>query len=862
MEGGKPHPAATGGGASSSHHAAAAAAADVAVDEAFARDLYVSQLMELGDDDWSSFAPPMDRVGSTSSLAAGAAGSRAQPIVIDDDDDAPAATAAARTVQLYVPPPLRSGGRRTVATRQQPAPARSATAFLPRPPGGAATADIGTSSTATLPQGLPAAMAPSTELSLRPGGLIAGGAAAPRHGGRRPAARMAARAAPGTGHARGAGNGRWARAENLMAALQANPRPNVAQFGRIWTRIAAADRQLTAAAAAADTPAAVTATTGEGSHAAPAVSAGKCGQHRTPAISAGKGGAAGGMEEEEEVHRNVANENDSVSSKRQALLADRDTPAVFAGMEDGHDNDWYDSVIRDAVIAELQEDPELHGPLPVQYLTKSPVVAQPPPRATAAAIAGEEEEEEGEFSMPNFYKKWGLRPSDLDPDEAGPSTRRPRVLPLADGDLPTFDCGICFDTLPMLDLFRGLPCDHKYCLECMTTYIDGKVREGAVPVACPDPECADGGDGGAGVLHPEGCKKAIDFAAFTDWGLRLAEGAVPHDRRAYCPNRRCGILLETSGEAEPGHGGVPGVPAPAVRDVRRGVEHGGRRRPPGLLQGARGRHGEEARRRAAVEGVPPNARMLVERTAGCRVMSCRCRMVFCYLCGLQIGAVLEGKEKCQCLDNLGVVLVVSHLRSSQRHRRHPVADYQAREEESCRQHLYTKVVNPHLPPIAVSATNTASCRHEGVATATAHTHPRTSTQAVSPLPSVAIAMPCEHSSTTRWSRRSSLEATGSSITSARSTTGTVFNTIGHSCRRFNRVAAITVTIMARSILQIYHLVLATSGSSWEKRPHTTNILVTARFPTDGSDGGEEVGGRKVEWHRGMGHCPSHSSVIE
>uniref|UniRef100_A0A0E0ESI7 RBR-type E3 ubiquitin transferase n=1 Tax=Oryza meridionalis TaxID=40149 RepID=A0A0E0ESI7_9ORYZ len=752
MEGGKPHPAATGGGASSSHHAAAAAAADVAVDEAFARDLYVSQLMELGDDDWSSFAPPMDRVGSTSSLAAGAAGSRAQPIVIDDDDDAPAAAAAARTVQLYVPPPLRSGGRRTVATRQQPAPARSATAFLPRPPGGAATADIGTSSTATLPQGLPAAMAPSTELSLRPGGLIAdsaaaAAAAAPRRGGRRPAARMAARAAPGTGHARGAGNGRWARAENLMAALQANPRPNVAQFGRIWTRIAAADRQFTA-----DTPAAVTATTGEGSHAAPAVSAGKCGQHSAPAISAGKGCAAAGMEEEE-VHRNVANENDSVSSKRQALLADRDTPAVFAGMEDGHDNDWYDSVIRDAVIAELQEDPELHGPLPVQYLnpsSKSPVVAQPPPRATAAAIAGEEE---GEFSMPNFYKKWGLRPSDLDPDEAGPSTRRPRVLPLADGDLPTFDCGICFDTLPLLDLFRGLPCDHKYCLECMTTYIDGKVREGAVPVACPDPECAageEGGDGGAGVLHPEGCKKAIDYAAFTDWGLRLAEGAVPHDRRAYCPNRRCGILLETSGEAEPAMAACPAcqhllcatcggewstADDAEHRDCSKGPEAtmvkklADERRwkacpkcrmlvPHGLLLPlwAPDRSG------AGGEGEMPVPRQS-RRRSGALIT---CRIDLAVAGAEEEGAKLEADA---CMDNIKALcrfskrrtasyppikaiqikgVVVSHLCSSQRHRRHSVADYQAREEGSCHQHLYTKVVNPHLPPIAASATNTAS----------------------------------------------------------------------------------------------------------------------------------------------------------
>uniref|UniRef100_A0A0D3H783 RBR-type E3 ubiquitin transferase n=1 Tax=Oryza barthii TaxID=65489 RepID=A0A0D3H783_9ORYZ len=801
MEGGKPHPAATGGGASSSH---LAAAAEVAVDEAFARDLYVSQLMELGDDDWSSFAPPMDRVGSTSSLAAGAAGSRAQPV------------------------------------------------------------------------GLPAAMAPSTELSLRPGGLIAGGAAAPRHGGRRPAARMAARAAPGTGHARGAGNGRWARAENLMAALQANPRPNVAQFGRIWTRIAAADRQLTAAAAAADTPAAVTATTGEGSHAAPAVSAGKCGQHSTPAISAGKGGTAGGMEEEEEVHRNVANENDSVSSKRQALLADRDTPAVFAGMEDGHDNDWYDSVIRDAVIAELQEDPELHGPLPVQYLTpssKSPVVAQPPPRATTAAIAGEEEE--GEFSMPNFYKKWGLRPSDLDPDEAGPSTRRPRVLPLADGDLPTFDCGICFDTLPILDLFRGLPCDHKYCLECMTTYIDGKVREGAVPVACPDPECAADGEG-AGVLHPEGCKKAIDFAAFTDWGLRLAEGAVPHDRRAYCPNRRCGILLETSGEAEPAMAACPAcqhllcATCGGEWSTADDADHRDCSKGPEATMVKK--LADERRWKAC-----PKCRMLVERTAGCRVMSCRCRMVFCYLCGLQIGAVLEGKEKCQCLDNLGVVLRVAGKSWKERHRwwslicavandtdaiPSPTTKHEKRgvaaNTSTQRWSTPTFLLSPCLPPIlrpVIDSTARGGC-HSNCSHPSPYLH----------AGGLTIAQ-CRHCYALRAFLyhalvTSSLEATGSSITSARSTAGTVFNTIGHSCRRFNRVAAITVTIMARSILQIYHLVLATSGSSWEKRPRTTTILVTARFPTDSSDGGEEVGRRKVEWHRGMGHCPSHSLVIE
>ncbi|KAG8050121.1 hypothetical protein GUJ93_ZPchr0009g231 [Zizania palustris] len=118
-----------------------------------------------------------------------------------------------------------------------------------------------------------------------------------------------------------------------------------------------------------------------------------------------------------------------------------------------------------------------------------------------------------------------------------------------------FDCGICLETLPLLDLFRGLQCGHKFCLECMATYVEGKVRVGYVLIHCPDPECRDDEDGG--VLHPEDCKKVIDFAAFADWGMRLAEGAISPNRRAYCPNRRCRIMLETSGEDKPAQSPCP-----------------------------------------------------------------------------------------------------------------------------------------------------------------------------------------------------------------------------------------------------------------------------------------------------------------
>ncbi|KAL5206130.1 hypothetical protein ABZP36_034339 [Zizania latifolia] len=255
----------------------------------------------------------------------------------------------------------------------------------------------------------------------------------------------------------------------------------------------------------------------------------------------------------EEGHGNVRND-DPVSSKRRAMLADSDSPAVFAGMEEGHDNAWYESIIRDVVIHEQDDDPELHGSIPQDLTPRSetPAVVEEPDAELASGAGGEG----GELSLPKFYKKWGLRPSDLDPEDAGPSIkRRQRVPPVADGDLPVFDCGICLETLPLLDLFRGLQCGHKFCLECVATYVEGKVREGDVPIHCPDPECRDDEDGG--VLHPEDCKKVIDFAAFGDWGMRLAEGAISPNRRAYCPNRRCRIMLETSGEEKPAQAPCP-----------------------------------------------------------------------------------------------------------------------------------------------------------------------------------------------------------------------------------------------------------------------------------------------------------------
>ncbi|KAI4964815.1 hypothetical protein ZWY2020_059510 [Hordeum vulgare] len=267
--------------------------------------------------------------------------------------------------------------------------------------------------------------------------------------------------------------------------------------------------------------------------------------------------------------RPIGPADDPVSVKRRALLADAASWVMFPAMEEGHDNGWYEAIVGDGT--EKLEQPEK------QRLHESLQLCLPrsEPCNPAVAAAGEgEEEEEGGFSLPKFCQRWGVSPSDLEPDAPGPSTTK--VPPLADHEDPGERAAI--------------PCPTRRA---------GKEN---------------------GVLHPEMCKKAIDYGAFDDWGARLTESALPPDRRAYCPNRRCGVILETSGEAE-----LAMAPCPACKHLlcaTCGMEWS--------PQGAGGEHdcakGPDAAlvKRLAQEHQwkrCPNCKMIVE-SFGCNRMTC------------------------------------------------------------------------------------------------------------------------------------------------------------------------------------------------------------------------------------------------
>ena len=304
---------------------------------------------------------------------------------------------------------------------------------------------------------------------------------------------------------------------------------------------------------------------------------------------------------------------EGIISARQAMLADAAySPVFLAGIEEEeHGNSWYDSLLREAQAMEAIDEPGLHDQVPF--------FQQQFPRFD------EEPREEPGYSPPMRLRV--VDPCDLDLDEAGPSTttqRRQRVLPLAHDEVSKFDCGICMETIPILDLFHGMQCQHRFCVECMGTYIEGRINGGEVPIPCPDPACPEAYGEDIAVLHPEVCKKSIDFAAFSSWGDRLTERAIPPNLRAYCPNLQCGMLLEATGGKTLAKAFCPACSHPMCAtcgfdwshdDADGSSQHDCDEGPNAELVK---KLAEERRWKQC-----PRCKMLVERTFGCDFMKCR-----------------------------------------------------------------------------------------------------------------------------------------------------------------------------------------------------------------------------------------------
>ncbi|THV00879.1 hypothetical protein K435DRAFT_580592, partial [Dendrothele bispora CBS 962.96] len=184
------------------------------------------------------------------------------------------------------------------------------------------------------------------------------------------------------------------------------------------------------------------------------------------------------------------------------------------------------------------------------------------------------------------------------------------------------DCIVCSETVSSHRYFTA-PCGHCYCRNCLEDYVLLSVKdESSFP-----PQCC-------GRAFPMGLERSESFSALIrNLKAKAYEFSVPPKNRIYCPNPQCSIFLGslvtpwTDARPVPIACGSCGATA-CLRC--KGAAH------PGSGCFFSPEMAEHQVRELAKEKkwqTCPRCNNLVERTAGCSHMVCRCKAEFCYGCG-------------------------------------------------------------------------------------------------------------------------------------------------------------------------------------------------------------------------------------
>jgi E3 ubiquitin-protein ligase RNF144 len=224
-----------------------------------------------------------------------------------------------------------------------------------------------------------------------------------------------------------------------------------------------------------------------------------------------------------------------------------------------------------------------------------------------------------------------------------------------------FECPICMCDCEPADAFT-LCCGCGFCAACLGQYVAGKVQEGQVALTqltCPSIECK-------AALSPHDVQMVLAshvadgpglWAKFDEFRLR---GVVEREKAGrHCPGKGCGYMFFAEEAAALGGGGAAaggadavGVARPQRFDCPRcegsfclACNAGWHQPPESCLQAAARRRAEEGTdgdeellEYVRDQGLKkcPSCALLVAKMDGCNAVTCRCGIIFCFVCALQL----------------------------------------------------------------------------------------------------------------------------------------------------------------------------------------------------------------------------------
>ncbi|XP_059625105.1 E3 ubiquitin-protein ligase RSL1-like [Cornus florida] len=98
------------------------------------------------------------------------------------------------------------------------------------------------------------------------------------------------------------------------------------------------------------------------------------------------------------------------------------------------------------------------------------------------------------------------------------------------------ECSICCEEKPPPMMFT-FKCNHKFCSDCMKTYVDGKVQSSQVLLRCPQLRCKY-------LITSMECRSFLPVNSYEALERALAEANVLNSNKVYCPFPNCSVLLD------------------------------------------------------------------------------------------------------------------------------------------------------------------------------------------------------------------------------------------------------------------------------------------------------------------------------
>lgn len=100
------------------------------------------------------------------------------------------------------------------------------------------------------------------------------------------------------------------------------------------------------------------------------------------------------------------------------------------------------------------------------------------------------------------------------------------------GGASSASCDVCLAVFSISDFIRAPSCNHRFCKDCIESYLLKEIQEDAMNVKCPESKCKE-------VLKPIFCRKLIPEQVFDRWKSEINLASSFGRRKIQCPNIDC-----------------------------------------------------------------------------------------------------------------------------------------------------------------------------------------------------------------------------------------------------------------------------------------------------------------------------------